>query len=249
MGRQKIEKYIDNYINEVEDALHHPILERDMGRGVLNTSKAFFILLPMLNGERWTTHLNTAAIAVGAVQLAFEAHDSIDESDSTSTEQQLTVLSGDYFSGIHYKLLASIGDFGFIRSLSNTIGRINEVKTGFHYHTPTNAGQFLDGLRDIEAGCIIDFLHSFGFSKYVPLVVAALPLLSIDSEIGGNDLVLSGNSRHESIVGNGDNPLLKQVTSMLRAELFNALDEVGFIEPYLLDEIRSMTTSLLGKPI
>ena len=76
--------------------------------------------------------MNTAAIAVGAVHMAFEAHDSIDECDATSTEQQLTVLSGDYFSGIHYRLLARLPDFGFIRSLSGTIGQINEVKTNCH---------------------------------------------------------------------------------------------------------------------
>ena len=67
----------------------------------------------MLNGERWTDRMNTAAIAVGAVHAAFDAHDAIDVSDATSTQQQLTVLSGDYFSGIHYRLLASSARFWF----------------------------------------------------------------------------------------------------------------------------------------
>ena len=59
--------------------------------------------------------LHTAAIAVGAVHAAFDAHDTIDVSDATSKQQQLTVLSGDHFSGIHYRLLASIPEFGFIQ--------------------------------------------------------------------------------------------------------------------------------------
>ena len=90
----------------------------------------------MLNGERWNNRLNTAAIAVGAVHAAFDAHDSIDISDATSKQQQLTVLSGDYFSGIHYRLLASMPEFGFISSLSETIGQINEMKTIFHEQLP-----------------------------------------------------------------------------------------------------------------
>ena len=56
--------------------------------------------------------------------------------DATSKQQQLTVLSGDYFSGIHYRLLASMPEFGFIRSLSETIGQINEMKTIFHDQLP-----------------------------------------------------------------------------------------------------------------
>ena len=131
----------------------------------------------MLNGERWNNRLNTAAIAVGAVHAAFDAHDSIDVSDATSKQQQLTVLSGDHFSGIHYRLLASIPEFGFIRSLSETIGQINEMKTTFHDQLPDGPEKLIETVRIIEAGCITDFLHTFGFSQYVPLASAALPLL------------------------------------------------------------------------
>ena len=51
----------------------------------IDKAKALFLLLPMLNGERWTESINTAAIAVGAVHVAFDAHDAIDHNDATST--------------------------------------------------------------------------------------------------------------------------------------------------------------------
>ena len=39
----------------------------------------------------------------------------------------------------------------------------------------------MDAIRIIESGCITDFLHTFGFSRYVALAEAALPLLRLDS--------------------------------------------------------------------
>ena len=150
----------------------HPILKRDAGQVELDAEKAFFLLL-RLNGERWTEQMNTAAIAVGAVHVAFDAHDAIDMSNATSKQQQLTVLSGDYFSGIHYKLLASLPDFNFIRTLSRMIGRINEVKTEYYGRSPTSTDELIETVQIIESGCITEFLHEFGFSRYSPLASIA----------------------------------------------------------------------------
>ena len=54
MERQKIKYHIENYIDEMKRAVYHPILERDAGEVELDAEKAFFLLLPLLNGERWT---------------------------------------------------------------------------------------------------------------------------------------------------------------------------------------------------
>ncbi|WP_318617332.1 heptaprenyl diphosphate synthase component 1 [Sporosarcina sp. YIM B06819] len=226
MERQKIKQYIEKYSSELERALHEPIVDRDAGQLPMDTAKAFFLLLPMLNGERWTERLNTAAIAVGAVHAAFDAHDTIDVSDATSKQQQLTVLSGDYFSGVHYRLLASIPELGFIQSLSQTIGRINEVKTTLHQQLPDEPEQLIEAVRIIEAGCITDFLHTFGFSRYVMLANAALPLLCLED----------GNGAKTS-----------HATQLLHDELREALQASDFLEPFLQQEIRSLALPLSRK--
>ena len=175
---------IKTYRNDLERAIRHPILERDVGIVNLNEAKIFCLLLPKLNGEHWTEMTNKAALAVGAVQAGFDAHDRIDIADSSSTLQQLTVLSGDYFSGIHYRLLASISDFDFIRALANTIGLVNETKTNYQGRAPSDFEQLLNAIRTIEAGCIKQFLHSFEYAKYVPVVSALLPILALNNNEG-----------------------------------------------------------------
>lgn len=227
MERQKINQTIENYISELEQSLYEPIVDRDAGRLPIDTAKAFFLLLPMLNGESWTERVNTAAVAVGAVHAAFDAHNAIDVSNATSKQQQLTVLAGDHFSGVHYRLLASIPEFGFIQSLSRTIGRINEVKTTLHGQRPDEPAQLVEAIRIIEAGCITDFLHTFGFSQYARLANAALPLLWMENE----DVVLAS-----------------EAALQLHAELRDALQAADFLEPFLQEEIRLIALPLLRKP-
>ncbi len=227
MERLKINQHIEKYISELEQSLYEPIVDRDVGRLPMDTAKAFFLLLPMLNGERWTERVNTAAVAVGAVHAAFDAHDAIDVSNATSKQQQLTVLAGDHFSGVHYRLLASIPELGFIQSLSQTIGRINEVKTTLHRQLPDEPVQLVEAIRIIEAGCIVDFLHTFGFSQYATLAYAALPLLWME---------------------NKDVAPASEAALQLHAELRNALQAADFLEPFLQQEIRRIALPLLGKP-
>lgn len=226
MERQKNNRYIENYISELERTLYEPIVDRDVGQMPIDAAKAFFLLLPMLNGERWTERVNTVAIAVGAVHAAFDAHDTIDVSNATSKQQQLTVLSGDHFSGVHYQLLASIPELGFIQSLSRTIGRINEVKTTLHQQLPGEPTQLVEAVRIIEAGCITDFLHTFGFSRYAIFANVALPLLWLEN-------VDVANESHAAL--------------MLHAELREALQAADFLDPFLQEEIRRLALPLLGK--
>ena len=232
MERQIIQQHIENYRAEVERAIYEPIVQRDVGLVSVDATKAFFLLLPMLNGERWTEHVNTAAIAVGAVHAGFDAHDAIDLFDATSTQQQLTVLSGDHFSGIHYRLLASLPEFGFIRSLSQSIGRVNEMKTTVHKQLPGEQSKLIEAIHTIEVGCIENFLHTFGFSRYVQLAKSALPLLWLEAQSTGSKV--SAYERERAV-------------TLLATQLQEAIDAAHFLHPILRQEIGKMTTPLLSK--
>lgn len=245
MERQKTDRLIDNYIAETANAIHHPILEKEAEPYTIERAKAFFLLLPLLNGERWTNHIHKVAIAVGAVQSALHAHDLIDQTHATSKKQQLTVLSGDFFSGIHYRILASISEFNFIERMSETIGQINEIKTDFHEQFPSDTGLIIEGLEKKEAGCIIEFLNVFGFSKYSNLVAAALPFIWLESAQKSEN----GNKNKGQNFQLLDEQVKHRVISECRKRLQVEIEHADFISPFLLNEIRSMTAPLLGHPM
>lgn len=168
---------VDDYIQNLRRAIYQPIVERDAGHAVIDRRKATLLLLPLLNGEQWTEEMHTVALAIGAIHTAFDIHDQIDIKDASSKEQQLMVLAGDHFSGIHYKLLASIPNFHLIRSLSSAIGRINECKTTLLQSPPDSLEDRLRLIGEVESACIVEFYQTFGFSRYVPLVEELFPLL------------------------------------------------------------------------
>jgi len=101
------------------------------------------------------------------------------------------------------------------------------VKTILHRELPDEPAQLVEAIRIIEADCITDFLHTFGFSQYATLANAALPLLWMENE----DVVLAS-----------------EAALQLHAELENALQAADFLEPFLQQEIRRIALPLLAKP-
>ncbi|PIC63262.1 hypothetical protein CSV79_12655 [Sporosarcina sp. P13] len=177
METQGFTDQVDNYIQNLRRAIYQPIIERDAGHAAIDRRKATLLLLPLLNGEQWTHEMHTAALAIGAIHTAFDIHDQIDIADASSKEQQLMVLAGDHFSGIHYKLLASIPNFHLIRSLSAAIGRINECKTTLLQVPPNSLVDRLRLISEVESGCIVEFYQTFGFTRYIAIVESLFPLL------------------------------------------------------------------------
>lgn len=244
MDRQTINRYIQNYISEVEQSIQEPILNRDLGEMPLDEAKAFFLLLPMLNNEEWTSELNISAIAVGAVHAAFDMHDRVDILDATSKEQQLMVLSGDHFSGIHYRLLSSLPDFQLITSMSEMIGHINETKTNLLMEATDGIDTLINSMISIESGCIVEFQNRYGFSRYSKIVETALGLIWFFKKLKKDpaiEQVWSGNRIKKAEI--------EDAISVLTSRLQKQLTEASFLTPFLRQEIHRFATPLLGRPI
>lgn len=244
MDRQTINRSIQNYIREVEQSIQEPIVYRDLGKMPLDTAKAFFLLLPMLNGEDWSSKLNTSAIAVGAVHAAFDVHDKVDIFDASSKEQQLMVLSGDHFSGIHYRLLSSLPDFLLITNMAEMIGRINETKTDLLMEKTDGISGIIESIIRVESGCIGEFHERYGFSKYSKIAETALGLIWFVKKSMKDPSIERGWT--SQIIKNAD---VDSAISILTSRLQEELAKAGFLTPFLKQEIHRMATPLLEKPI
>ncbi|MCG3089949.1 heptaprenyl diphosphate synthase component 1 [Sporosarcina cyprini] len=228
-------QYVKEYVNEVEQSIYEPTVYRHFSGTIVDEKKAFFLLLPLLNGEAWSSHLQTSAIAVGAVHAAFDVHDRIDVMDATPKSQQLLVLSGDHFSGIYYRLLASLPDFPFIRSLSGTIGLINETKTNMMKKPPVGSDQVIHKIAIIEAGCIIDFYQRYGFTAYMEIAKLVLPLVWIGERLSGTVGV------QERVIGqNIHEPDMERAYSELIQRAEQALENASFLSISLKNKITEM---------
>lgn len=91
------------------------------------------------------------------VQIAADTHERVpiqnetDESEVERTNRQLTVLAGDYFSGLFYLALSQEEDIDFVHMLASTIRELNELKMKQHYEEARSLQEFMKLEQRIES--------------------------------------------------------------------------------------------------
>ena len=173
--------------------VRHRALLQHTGEPILDENQLFFILLPQLNGDQVGANFEMNATTVGIVHASLMEHDKIKEQNATSKEQQLTVLSGDYYSGRYYLLLAHLGNIELINLLSKGIVERCEQEMTVYEQNDRTLTQWVHSLVVIEARLITQFYTAMGLSKYAPLAELSLTICRLQREL---QLVQKGNPTH-----------------------------------------------------
>ena len=110
-------------------------------------------------------------------------HDKIHATNAESKEQQLTVLSGDYYSGRYYQLLAQMGNITLIRQLSKAIvARCENEITVYEEQTRT-FHEWIESLTVIETALIERFYHVYQYDHYRALMQQTLIVTRLKREL------------------------------------------------------------------
>lgn len=108
------------------------------------------------------------AITIMLVQIALDIHDevSIDHLDNETDQKhrQLTVLAGDYYSGLYYLLLSEISDLKMVKMLAEAIKEINEQKIVL-YQKDRTLPELVSILKEIETGLITKTANYFKITR------------------------------------------------------------------------------------
>lgn len=104
-----------------------------------------FLLAPDFKDKREQYIITTLL-----VQAALDTHDSVtphnveNEGEQADQSTQLTVLAGDYYSGLYYLILSSTADIEFIRVLAYAIKEINELKMKLYHAKVRTFSEFAE---------------------------------------------------------------------------------------------------------
>ncbi|WP_431799104.1 heptaprenyl diphosphate synthase component 1 [Halobacillus andaensis] len=148
--------HIDQLKATIAAKVRHPFLAKYIAEPVIDEDKLAILIslmdhtaLPAFKKEKYI-------VTTMLVQIALDTHDLVtlsDEDDEHETvrTRQLTVLAGDYYSGLYYFVLAQLNDIPMVRVLAGAIKEINELKMDLYYKDVESFHEFFTSLKKIES--------------------------------------------------------------------------------------------------
>jgi heptaprenyl diphosphate synthase len=183
MNEQIIQQTIEQFRSKILMYVRHRTLRLYTGEPELREDRLFFLLLPFLNGNHWDDEHEQSAISVAIIYSALAAHDQIKELNASSKSQQLTVLAGDYYSGLYYQMLARLSNVDLIRKLSNGIIDISEKKASVYDDVKQPFEEWMTTIQTIESLSIEQYYEHFEFDQYKSFVRRGLLIHRISHEL------------------------------------------------------------------
>ncbi|HLQ70802.1 MAG TPA: heptaprenyl diphosphate synthase component 1 [Bacillota bacterium] len=141
----------------IELKMKHTYLHEFIDAPTIDEEKLFILISIMNRASVPPKQKERYIITTMLVQLALDTHDLVplesthdDYHAASEIPKQLTVLAGDYYSGLYYFLLSEIDDFAMIQTLASAIKKINEYKMNLYYRDIKNANEFLHMVKKME---------------------------------------------------------------------------------------------------
>lgn len=235
-----IEQRVAQFKQNIFMKLHHRTLLEHTGQPVVSDDELFYLLLPALNGERWSDKQDLAATGVAINLAALNTHELIEEFDATSKAQQLTVLAGDLYSGAYYATLAEVGDVLLIRTITEAVATISEEKTKLYENAQQSIDVWLQMLTTIESDSIRHFFKHYHLEQYIPFAENGLLLNRLAEELtalskGETTLFYKALATHHDDV----EALLRQAQEMLATTYENVVST----SPLVHDDVKEWIVS------
>lgn len=197
---------------DIDQRIKHPFLMKFIDVPVIDDQKLLLLYMLLKESKLSSDKIRQSMIATMLVQIALDTHElvgvhRIEDDNPFMKKRQLTVLAGDYYSGLYYYLLASVDDIPMIKILSTAIKEINEHKISVYQKDVSNLEDFMDSVAMIDSLLIqkiaqyvdnIDLLH---LSKQL-LLVSRLDREKRSFKANGFSTVIDGiNAIHEKSRG------------------------------------------------
>jgi heptaprenyl diphosphate synthase len=148
--KEKLEKRVfDTYLLKY---IEKPMIDEDK----------LLILISMMDAlEVPLRKVENYCLAAMLIQIALDTHEHINKLSKDGKMRQLTVLAGDYYSGLYYKILAESEDIVLIKAISAGVKEINEHKVVVYRQDSEDIEKLMASMKLIESSILMKISDHF----------------------------------------------------------------------------------------
>lgn len=146
---------------QVEQRVFHPYLLKYIEAPVIDEDKLLILVSIMDRLELSYNEMKNYAMTTMLIQIALDTHEHVSNTAVEEINRQLTVLAGDYYSGLYYKLLAESEDINMIKELSKGIKEVNENKISVYQKELNGIDKLMISIKKIESSLLVKFSDCF----------------------------------------------------------------------------------------
>ncbi|MCU4978003.1 heptaprenyl diphosphate synthase component 1 [Bacillus cereus] len=181
------------------EKLRHPYFINYIEEPFIDEEKIALLYGALKSANLHIEQIEHYVVTIMLVQIALDTHERV--SNKAGEEEiefhkcrQLTVLAGDYYSGLYYYLLSMNRDIVLIRALAEGIKEINEHKIMLYQKAHETTDDIMKSVVAIESALLQKTCDHFHLSHWKPFITYVL---------GGNrlqkEIQLYGDKQHSPV--------------------------------------------------
>ncbi|MFP7297837.1 heptaprenyl diphosphate synthase component 1 [Neobacillus niacini] len=245
---------------QVEQKVFHPYLLKYIEKPVIDEDRLLILVSIMDRLEMSYNELKNYSMTTMLIQIALDTHEHISNANVDEKNRQLTVLAGDYYSGLYYKLLAESENILMIKELSKGVKEVNEHKVSFYQKELVGIDNLMTSIKNIESSLLVKFSECFKVELWNEFIVNLFFFKRLLSE---KKLFMEAGNSHvfeyiKDITLPNKHLTLKQLSDKQKRDLLVICDRYldsskqyilkGISQlPYLNDMLEARITSIINE--
>ena len=170
------------------EKLRHPYFINYIEEPFIDEEKIALLYGALKSANLHIEQIEHYVVTIMLVQIALDTHERV--SNKAGEEEiefhkcrQLTVLAGDYYSGLYYYLLSMNRDIVLIRALAEGIKEINEHKIMLYQKAHETTDDIMKSIVMIESALLQKTCDHFHLSHWKPFITYVLGGNRLQKEI------------------------------------------------------------------
>ncbi|WP_158095054.1 heptaprenyl diphosphate synthase component 1 [Gottfriedia luciferensis] len=157
-------------ISEILQTIRHPYLSKHLSTPQIDDVKVTLLINLLKQNNFSHDKILHYCKALMIHQIALDTHEKVSTYESTPLDRekkQLTVLEGDFYSGLYYDALSRTGEIGLIRELSFAVKEMNEEKINLVHQQFTTLEELFKCITVIESTILVHFAKFIGSEESI----------------------------------------------------------------------------------